>query len=80
MGQQRGCKAFEARWMYNNEIRKKVEQAWSEANAHVTSGGVQANWNLMHDAFHDWDQQVLKRPKNDFERPKGILRLLCKHR
>lgn len=66
--------------MYNNEIRKKVEQAWSEANAHVTSGGVQANWNLMHDAFHDWDQQVLKRPKNDFERPKGILRLLCKHR
>lgn len=58
-----GRKAFEARWLQENHFNKTVQQSWTAANDKVTSGGVQAKLNYMHDIFHDWDPRVLKKPK-----------------
>lgn len=41
----------------------KVQEAWFEAGADPAVHNIHAKLDRMHEAFHDWDQRVLKKPK-----------------
>jgi hypothetical protein len=40
-----------------------VEQAWARAGNVVSEGGVLAHLSHMHSSLHEWDNDILKKPK-----------------
>ncbi|XP_071676904.1 uncharacterized protein [Lolium perenne] len=56
-------KKFEARWLQEDSFREVVEQAWAQAGNAVSDGGVLARLSHMHSSLHEWDNDILKKPK-----------------
>jgi hypothetical protein len=56
-----GSRRFEAKWLREPGFRQIVEKAWEDASSN--QGGVLAKLSCIHAAMHEWDTNVLKKPK-----------------
>jgi hypothetical protein len=61
--QKGGTRRFEAKWLQEKTFRDVVQRAWLEAESTERNDGVLAKPGRMHQALHDWDYSVLKKPK-----------------
>ena len=57
-------KRFEARWIRENSFNEIVQEAWTRVGDDPNVRNISEKLNKMHSEFHDWDQRVLKKPKN----------------
>ena len=54
---------FESRWLREAQFNDSVMDAWQKVGSDPTANSVYEKLNRMHAMFHDWDQRVLKKPK-----------------
>lgn len=57
-------KRFEAWWLREEKFDETVMDAWINAASDPNVTTIYEKLNQMHARFHDWDQRVLKKPKN----------------
>ncbi|XP_071680424.1 uncharacterized protein [Lolium perenne] len=63
-----GPKRFEAKWLQESTFRDVVQKAWLAAGSDGPSGGVLERLGRVHEAMHEWDAKVLKKPKKRLRR------------
>ena len=54
---------FESRWLREAKFNDTIMDAWQKVGSDPTANSVYEKLNRMHAMFHDWDQRVLKKPK-----------------
>ena len=56
-----GTKAFEARWLQENNVHDVVKEAWDRT---LVDSDFASRTAMVHKELHQWDRTVLKEPRN----------------
>jgi hypothetical protein len=54
---------FKARWLQVKGFQEKVQQAWDSVSTEPPTDNVLTKLNKLHGALHEWDANVLQKPK-----------------
>jgi hypothetical protein len=54
---------FKARWLQAKGFQEKVQQAWDSVSTEPPTDNVLTKLNKLHGALHEWDANVLQKPK-----------------